>query len=70
VTNVMPLLDWSDQQAEKVQISITMLDEYGLPMERRGVKIPQPKPHQAKEFSNNVANMVRDTLYELFKVES
>lgn len=70
MTNAMPLLDWNEMQAENVRISITMLDEYGLPMERRGVKIKQPKPNEAKEFSDNVASMVRDTLYELFNVES
>lgn len=70
MTNAMPLLDWTEQQAENVRISITMLDEYGLPMERRGVKIKRPKPHEAKEFSDNVADMVRDTLYELFNVDS
>lgn len=70
MTNAMPLLDWNEKPAENVRISITMLDEYGLPMERRGVTINHPKPHEAKEFSDNVADRVRDTLYELFKVES
>lgn len=70
MTNAMPFLDRNEHQAENVQIGITMLDEYGLPMERRGIKIPQPKPHEAKEFSDNVAAIVRDTLYELFNVDS
>lgn len=58
-------VDWSPD-LNSVRISITTLDELGIPIDRRGIRTDVPRPADIKTYANEAAELVRRTLLHIF----
>lgn len=58
---------WDGVPARNLRISITKIDEFGLPTERRGVEVGIPRPSEVPEFAEKAATLVKKTLEVMFQ---
>lgn len=55
-------IDW-EFQPSKIRYSISMLDEFGLPYDKRGFTSEVPRPNGDVEgYADGVAKLIRDTI--------
>ena len=64
--DVLPEPGWDDIQAEKVQVSVTLIDAFGLPIQRRGVTVGVPRPHEVENFACEAGRLVEKTMKVVF----
>lgn len=54
--------DFGAPQPERLRVSLTSVEEFGIPMVRRGFEVPMPRgEHDAKVIADQMAESVRKT---------
>lgn len=64
--DVLPEPGWDEVRAEKVRVSVTLIDAFGLPMQRRGVTVGVPRPHEVENFAREAGRLVEKTMKAVF----
>lgn len=64
--DVLPDAVWDEVRAERVRVSVTLIDAFGLPVQRRGVTVGVPRPHEAENFAREAGRLVEKTMKVVF----
>jgi len=60
--------DWEMPRFDRIAVSITPIDEFGLPQNRRGIRTPAPTdPKDYRKFADAIAETVRSTILHILE---
>lgn len=59
---------WTPPAYSDIQISVALIDEFGLPYDRRGVRVPIPAKEDFEQFAKGSGEMMRATVETLLKI--